>query len=79
MVKTIIEIRERQNKILNIIKEMHRLKNNNEAITFVLEDYEGNLEQEVRPEYVRKIRRIDKQKGIPFKNIQELRDMIERD
>lgn len=34
-------------------------------------------EPEVRHEYLRKLRRIDAQKGIPFRNINELRKLIE--
>ena len=32
-------------------------------------------EPELRPEYVKKLMRIDKEKGIPFKNIEELRKL----
>ncbi len=32
---------------------------------------------EVRPEYLKKLKRIEKQKGISFKNISELRKIIE--
>ena len=33
---------------------------------------------EVRPEYVEKLNNIRKEKGIPFKNIDELRHIIEK-
>ena len=52
MVKATIEIPERQNRILNMVKGMHGLKNKAEAISFILEDYEKNLEPEIRPEYI---------------------------
>jgi len=35
------------------------------------------LNEEVRPEYLQKLKKIQKQKGIPFKNIAELRKIIE--
>ena len=79
MVKATIEIPERQNRVLNIVKGKYGLKNKTEAITFILEDYEKNLEPEVRPEYIKKLKRIDKQKGIPFKDIDDLRRQIERE
>jgi len=33
--------------------------------------------EKLRPEYIKKVKRIMKQKGIPFKNIEELRKHIE--
>ena len=35
------------------------------------------LEPELRPEYVEKLNRIEKEKGIPFSSIEELRESIE--
>ena len=32
---------------------------------------------EVRPEYLKKLKRLEKQKGTPFKNISELRKITE--
>ena len=32
---------------------------------------------EVRPEYLKKLKRLEKQKGIPFKDISELRKIVE--
>lgn len=34
-------------------------------------------ERKVRPEYLEKLKEIRSQKGIPFKNIEELRKLIE--
>ena len=54
----------------NIRNEMSEIKENlNELM---------NIELEVRPEYLKKINRIKKEKGIPFRNIDDLRNMIER-
>ena len=35
-------------------------------------------EPELRSEYIKKLKRLKKQKGMPFKNIAELRKIIER-
>jgi len=35
-----------------------------------------NKRREVRPEYLKKLKRIRSQKGIPFKNIEELRKAV---
>lgn len=43
---------------------------------FELEN-EQSLESELRPEYAKKLMQIDKQKGIPFKDIDDLRRQIE--
>ena len=31
----------------------------------------------LKPEFIKKLKKIDKEKGIPFKNINELREIIE--
>ena len=54
----------------NIRNEMSEIKENlNELM---------NIELEVRPEYLKKLSRIKKEKGIPFKSIDDLRNMIKR-
>ena len=75
MVKSTIEIPENENRVLNIIKGKHGFKNKEQAFIFLLQEYEKNLEPEIRPEYLDKLMKIDKQKGIPFKNIEELRKL----
>ena len=45
---------------------------------FILKIYgESFLEPEIRPEYLKKLQRIDKEKGISFRDINELRKIIE--
>ena len=75
MVKATIEIPENENRVLNIIKGKYGFKNKEQAFIFLLKEYEQNLEPEIRPEYAKKLVRIDKQKGISFKNIEELRKL----
>ena len=75
MVKATIEIPERENRILNIVKGKHGFKNKDQAFIFLIQEYEQSLEPELRPEYVKKLIQVDKQKGIPFKNIEELRKL----
>jgi len=75
MVKSTIEIPERENRILNIIKGKYGFKNKGQALIFLLQEYEQNLEPEIRPEYVNKLMKMDNQKGISFKNIEELRKL----
>ena len=78
MVQAIIKISERTNRVLNIVKAKYGLKDKSEAINVMAEEYEnGMMEPELRPEFIEKMKRIEKEKGIPFKNISELRKIIE--
>ena len=78
MVQAMIEIPEEVNQILNIVKAKYNLKDKSEAIAKVVAEYGMEmLEPELRPEYIEKLKRLQKQKGIPFKNIAELRKIIE--
>lgn len=79
MVKATVEINERGNRIINIVKGLQGFKNRDQALNFILSEYEEELEPELRPEFIKRMRKIEKQKGIPFKNIRELRDIIEGD
>ena len=78
MVQNIINIGTKEDRILNIVKAVHSLKNKSEAVAFIVNKYEENfLEPELRPEYIEKLEKIRKEKGIRFKNIEELRSLIE--
>jgi len=78
MVQAMINITEHANRVLNIIKAKYGLKDKSEAIDLVVNGYEESiLEPELRPEYIKKLQKIEKEKGIPFKNIIELRKIIE--
>ncbi len=75
-----INISDNTNQILNIVKARFNLKDKSEAIEKVVLDYgEDMLEPELRPEFIEKIKRIEKEKSIKFKNINELRALIENE
>jgi hypothetical protein len=77
MVQAIITIGEHQDRVLNIVKGKFGLKNKSEAINIVINKYEQELmEPELRPEYISKLQKLEKEKGIPFKSIAELRKVI---
>lgn len=79
MVQAVINVEENTNRVLNIVKAKYGLKDKSQAITLVVSEYEESfLEPELRPEYIKKLERIQKQKAIPFKNIEELRKIIEK-
>ncbi|MCK4522184.1 MAG: DUF2683 family protein [Nanoarchaeota archaeon] len=78
MVQAIINIEDQTNRVLNIVKAKFGLKDKSEAINIMAEQYEKELlEPQLRPEYIGKLQKIKKQKGISFKSVKELRKHIE--
>lgn len=79
MVQAMINIPEEANHILNIIKARYKLKTKSEAIAKVILDFGATiLEPEIRPEYLKKLKRIEKEGyGETFTSIAELRKKIE--
>ena len=76
MVQNIININEKEDRVLNIVKAKYGLKNKSQAISVILDIYEDSfLEPELRPEYLIKLNKIKDQRGIPFRNIDELRKL----
>lgn len=79
MVQALIDISEHSNRVLNILKAKHGLKDKSAAINLMAKQYEDALlEPELRPEYVQKIEQIRKtSKFKTFKDIKELRKHLE--
>ncbi len=78
MVQAMIDIPDEANHILNIVKARYNLQTKSEAIAkIVLECGSNILEPEIRPEYLEKLKKLENEKGISFKNIGELRKIIE--
>ena len=80
MVQAMIEISEEVNHILNIIKARYNLKTKSEAITKIALECGANiLEPELRPEYLEKLKNIEKEGyGETFNSIEHLRKKIEK-
>jgi len=77
MVQAIVSLGEYEDRVLTIIKGKFGLKNKSEAMNFVIDKYDEKLlEPELRPEYVKKLKKIKSQKGIQFKTFDELRKSI---
>jgi len=69
MVQALVEIDENTNRVLNIVKAKYGLKDKGEAIQIVVERYiEEENEPELRPEFIEKIKQIEKQKSIRVKD-----------
>ena len=61
MVQAVIDIPESANRVLNIVKAKHGLKDKSEAVIMVIKEYEEEiLEPELRPEYKQKLVKITK-------------------
>lgn len=79
MVQNIIDLGENEDRILNIVKAKYGLKNKSQAVAMIANIYQDSfLEPELRPEYMEKLKKIGKEKGIHFKSISELKKIIER-
>jgi len=78
MVQAMVDIPKEANQILNIVKARHNLKTKSAAIALVVRAYGANLlEPNLRPSYVEKLASLSLEKGIPFKDINGLKKLIE--
>jgi len=65
MVKAIVDISERANRILNIIKAKEDLKHKSEAINLIIDLYgKEMLEPELRPEFIKELLEAQKQETV---------------
>jgi len=65
MVQALVEINDNTNRVLNIVKATYDLKDKGEAIELVVNRYvEEKNEPELKPEFIKKIKQIEKQKSI---------------
>ena len=64
MVKAIVEIDEEANKVLNHLKAEYNLKDKSQAINKMAKEFKRfvRIEPEVRPEYIEKLKKIQKGK-----------------
>jgi hypothetical protein len=72
MVKAMIDIDQRTNQVLNVVKAQFGLNDKSEAIEKVVQAYEAAvMEPELRPEYVEKMRKVVKERRIKVKSFAE--------
>jgi hypothetical protein len=70
MVKALIDISKKTNKILNIVKAQNGFNDKSQAIDFVVEVYEEDvMEPELKPEFIKKMRMIEKKPTTKIKNV----------
>jgi len=69
MVKAIVDISKKANRILNIVKAKEDLKDKSQAIDLVVAKYgEEMLEPELRPEFVKELLEAQKEKTVKIKD-----------
>lgn len=69
MVQALVELDENTNRVLNVVKAKYGFKDKTQAIQFVVEKYiEEQDEPELKPEFLEKMKQIEKQKSIKVKD-----------
>ena len=68
MVQALVSLKEETNKVLNIVKAKHGLKDKAEAIEFVVNKFVELEEPELKPEFIERIRKAEKGKFIKVKD-----------
>lgn len=72
MVQANVTLNERENRILNIIKGKFGLRNKSEAISLIIKEYERELlEPELRPEFIEKMRKREKEPTVRVKDFRK--------
>ncbi len=73
MVKNVIELDERESRVINIVKAKYGLKDKSQALSVIIKRYEEcELEPQLRPEFVKEIEEtIKKGKFVKVKDFEE--------
>jgi len=73
MPKAMVEISQKANRILNIIKAKYSLKDKSQAINKMAEEFgETLLEPQLRPEYIKKLKKIEKEGTISEEEFEKM-------
>lgn len=80
MVQTVIDLKENEDRILNIVKAKYGFRNKSQAVALIAKVYADSfLEPELRPEYLKRLKEIKEEGyGETFSSIEELREHIEQ-
>ena len=69
MVKAIIDIDEKANRILNVVKAKENLKDKSEAINLIVNIYGGEiLEPELRPEFIKELIEAQREASVKIRD-----------
>ena len=79
MTTAIVELNNKTNRVVNIVKAMYCLKDKSQALNKMAEEYEQEiLEMQLRPEYLKKLERIEKEKSIKIKDVDKYFSQLEK-
>ena len=68
MVQALVKIKDNTNRVLNVVKAKYGLRDKGQAIEFVVDKYVETEEPSLKPEFVQKMKQIQKQKSIRVKD-----------
>ena len=72
MVKAIVTIDDRTNRILNILKAKHGLKDKSQAINLMAQQFEACvMEPELRPEFIESLKASESERSIKVKDFEK--------
>jgi len=73
MVKNLIDLNERESRVINIVKAKYGLKDKSQALSIIIRRYEEcELEPELRPEFVKEVQEtLEKGKFIKVKDFEK--------
>ncbi len=72
MVQAVINIEEHENRVINVVKGKFGLRNKSEAIRLIINEYEKELlEPELKPEYIEKMKKREKEPSVKVKDFRE--------
>jgi len=72
MVQAMIKISNQANQILNIVKAKHNLNDKSQAIELVILEYGKDfLEPQLRPDFIKKMKKRQKEPTIEIKNFKK--------
>jgi len=77
MAQAIVHLDEYEDRIIAVAKGKYGMKNKSDTIRRIIRE-NAQAYLEVRPEFLRKLREREKEKGIPFNSPEELRRIIEK-
>lgn len=70
MPTAIVKLKDRTNRVINIVKAKYELNDKSQAIDKIVEEYEDLvLDPAMRPDYIEKLKRIEKVKSIPISDV----------
>ena len=72
MVKALVNLTEYENRIINIVKAKYGFRTKTEAIKWIIREYEEEfLEPELRPEFIERMEKREKEEIIEVKDLRK--------